>query len=174
LKKTISIITTALLVIVLLLAFALVGVRLFGLAPYTVLSGSMEPTYHVGAILYVKDVDPGELAVGDPLTFRSESAVVTHRIIELVPDEQDPTLVRFRTQGDANEFADGALVHPNNVIGRPVFSLPLLGYLAVYMKQPPGLYVTMLLFVLTLVSVFVPDMLSRTKEDDSSTPPPAN
>ena len=60
------------------------------------------------------------------------------------------------------------------MIGRPVYSIPLLGYLAVYMKQPPGLYVTMLLFVLTLVAAFVPDMLKREKEDEPPAPPPTN
>ena len=42
--------------IVVLLAIALVGVRVVGLQPYVVLSGSMEPTYHVGSLIYVKSV----------------------------------------------------------------------------------------------------------------------
>lgn len=41
-KKTLNIITTMLVVIAVLLAVLLVGVRLVGLQPYTVLSGSME------------------------------------------------------------------------------------------------------------------------------------
>ena len=39
------------------LALLLVGVRLFGMQVFTVLSGSMEPTYQTGSLIYVKDVD---------------------------------------------------------------------------------------------------------------------
>ena len=73
---------------VVLLAVALVGVRLIGLNPYVVLSGSMEPTYHVGSLIYVKDVDYKELKDGDPITFMlSEDAIATHRIIEVLVDK---------------------------------------------------------------------------------------
>ena len=69
-EKTLKIISktlsTALVVIVVLLAILLAGIRVIGFTPYTVLSGSMEPTYHVGSIVYVKKVDPTTLRVGDP------------------------------------------------------------------------------------------------------------
>lgn len=82
------------------LAVALVGVRLVGLNTYVVLSGSMEPTYHTGSLLYVKSVDPQDLRVGDPITFMlNEDTVATHRIIEILPDEEDSSVLRFRTQG---------------------------------------------------------------------------
>ena len=57
-KKAWNIISSILVALVVLLAIALVGVRLFGLQVYTVLSGSMEPTYHTGSLIYVKRVDP--------------------------------------------------------------------------------------------------------------------
>lgn len=46
-KKIWNRISGVLVGIVVLLAIALVGVRLIGLQPYMVLSGSMEPTYRV-------------------------------------------------------------------------------------------------------------------------------
>ncbi len=50
------------------------------------LSGSMELTYHVGALIYVKEVDPSEIQVGDAITFLpSEDTVATHRVVEIVP-----------------------------------------------------------------------------------------
>ena len=42
-------VSTALVALVVLLAAALVGVRLAGLRPYVILSGSMEPAYPVGS-----------------------------------------------------------------------------------------------------------------------------
>ena len=62
-------ITTILVVMVVLLAIALVGVRVVGLQAYTVLSGSMEPAYPTGSVIYVKEVDYKTLEVGDPITF---------------------------------------------------------------------------------------------------------
>ena len=77
--------------IVVLLAIALVGVRVIGLQPFVVLSGSMRPTYEVGSLIYVKSVDYKELKVGDPITYMiSQDTVVTHRIIEVLVDEEDP------------------------------------------------------------------------------------
>lgn len=120
-KKIWNVVSTVLVALVVLLAVALVGVRLVGLNTYVVLSGSMEPTYHTGSLLYVKSVDPQDLRVGDPITFMlNEDTVATHRIIEILPDEEDSSVLRFRTQGDANDAPDGTPVHYKNVIGKPV------------------------------------------------------
>ena len=101
LKKICNWLSTAAVVIAVLLAVLLAGARLLGLQVYTVLSGSMEPNYHVGSIIYVKDVGPATLQKGDAISFMiSENTVATHRIIEVIPDENDPNVVRFRTKGD--------------------------------------------------------------------------
>ena len=85
-----------------LLAIALVGARLFGFKVFTVLSGSMEPKYPVGSLIYVKKVDYTTLKSGDVITFMlDENTVATHRIVEVVPDQEDPSVIRFRTKGDA-------------------------------------------------------------------------
>lgn len=142
------------------LAVALVGVRLVGLNTYVVLSGSMEPTYHTGSLLYVKSVDPQDLRVGDPITFMlNEDTVATHRIIEILPDEEDSSVLRFRTQGDANDAPDGTPVHYKNIIGKPVFSVPYLGYFANFVQNPPGLYFAIGFAVVLVLLVFLPDLL---------------
>ena len=53
-KKFIKIVTDILLVIVLVMAAVLYIPRLMGLKTYKVLSGSMEPEYHVGSVVYVE------------------------------------------------------------------------------------------------------------------------
>ena len=55
--------------IIFVFAIFLVGMRLFGFELYTVMSGSMEPEYHVGSLIYVKAVDPATLNQGDVITF---------------------------------------------------------------------------------------------------------
>ena len=165
-KKIWNWISGVLVGIVVLLAIALVGVRLIGLEPYVVLSGSMEPTYHVGSLIYVKDVDPYELESGDVITFMlDEDTVATHRIVEVVPDETDSTVVRFKTKGDANAAEDGSLVHYKNVIGSPVFTIPQLGYVANYIQNPPGTYIAISAGAILLLLVFLPDLFGRDDEE---------
>ena len=171
-KKICSVLSTVLVIVAVLLAVALVGVRVVGYTPYTILSGSMEPTYHVGSLIYVKKVDTSTLEVGDPITFAlSEDTIATHRIVEVVPDEEDASVIRFRTKGDANETVDGALVHYKNVLGKPVFTIPYLGYVADYIQHPPGMYTAIAAGVILLLLVFVPDMFDdekKKKRDDPS------
>lgn len=165
LKKIWNIVSTVLVALVVLLALLLVGVRLFGLRVYTVLSGSMEPTYHTGSLIYVRKVDPYTIEEGQPITFMlDENTVATHRVVGIVRDEDDPTVIRFRTKGDANEAEDGSLVHYKNVIGTPIFSIPYLGYAANYIQHPPGMYVAISVGAVLLLLVFLPDLFA----DDSS------
>lgn len=166
LKKILNVISTILVAIVVVLALLLVGARFIGLNVYTVLSGSMEPTYHVGSLIYVKDVDTDELKAGDVITYMlDEDTIVTHRIADVIPDETDPSIIRFQTKGDANDSIDGSLVHYKNVIGTPVFSIPKLGYLANYIQKPPGRYIAISAGAIILLLVFLPDLFS---DDDKS------
>lgn len=170
-KKICSVLSTVLVIVAVLLAVALVGVRVVGYTPYTILSGSMEPTYHVGSLIYVKKVDTSTLEVGDPITFAlSEDTIATHRIVEVVPDEEDASVIRFRTKGDANETVDGALVHYKNVLGKPVFTIPYLGYVADYIQHPPGMYTAIAAGVILLLLVFVPDMFDDEKKKKKAPP----
>ena len=164
LKKIWNAVSTVLVALVVVLALLLVGARVVGLKVYTVLSGSMEPTYHTGSLIYVKDIDTADITAGTPITFMlDENTIATHRVVAVVPDEEDPSTVRFRTKGDANEAEDGSLVHYKNVIGTPVFSIPYLGYVADYIQHPPGMYVAISAGAILLLLVFLPDVFAPTE-----------
>jgi len=164
-KKIWNRVTTALIAIVVLLALLIVGARIFGLEVFTVLSGSMEPEYPVGSLIYVQKVDYRELKSGDVITFMlDEKTVATHRIVEVLPDENDPSVLRFRTKGDANNIEDGTPIHYKNVLGSPVFMIPLLGYVANYIQNPPGFYITISAAAVLLILVFLPDLLGGKEE----------
>ena len=165
LQKVWNIISTIIVALVVILALLLVGARVVGLQVFTVLSGSMEPTYHTGSLIYVKKVDPYTIEPGQPITFMlDENTIATHRVVGIVPDEEDPTVIRFRTKGDANDAEDGSLVHYKNVIGTPVFSIPYLGYVADYIQHPPGMYIAISAGAVLLLLVFLPDIFAE--EDD--------
>lgn len=167
-KKIWDTITTTLVVLIVIFTVFLVGSRLMGFQVFNVISGSMEPTYSVGDLLYVKDVDPNDIRVGDPITFvlNEDLVVATHRVVEIDAENQ-----HFYTKGDANETADAAPVHFKNVIGVPKFSIPLLGYVSDYIQHPPGTYVAIGLVVLLIAAVFIPDLLKKkdsTEDEDMS------
>ena len=163
-KKIWDTVTTVIVTLVVIFAIFLMGSRLVGLQVFNVVSGSMEPTYSVGDLLYVKTVDPDAVKVGDPITFvlNEDLVVATHRVVAI--DSQNR---QFTTKGDANETEDASPVHFNNLIGVPVFSIPLLGYVSAYIQNPPGMYVAIALGVALLAVVFLPDILEKKgkKED---------
>lgn len=172
-KKIWNLITTLIVIAAVLLAVLLVGVRLAGLQVFTVLSGSMEPTYHTGSLIYVKKVDAAKLSEGTVITFMlDEDTVATHRIVGVVPDEDEPGVVRYRTKGDANEAEDGSLVHYKNVIGTPVFSIPKLGYLANYIQHPPGTYVAVSAGAAVLLLMFLPELIGMMRSGGEGDKPP--
>ncbi len=167
-KKVWNWLSGVLVTIVVLLAIALVGVRLVGLKPFVVLSGSMEPEYHVGSLIYVKSVDYKQLQAGDDITYMlDKDTVVTHRIIEVLIDEEDPETLRYFTQGIANEVPDATSVHYKNIIGKPVFTIPYLGYVSNYIQNPPGMYVAIAAGAILIMLVFLPDLF----EDDKKKKP---
>lgn len=163
-NKILDTVTTTLVVLVVIFAVFLMGTRLMGYQVFNVVSGSMEPTYSVGDLLYVKEVDPDGIKVGDPITFvlNEDLVVATHRVIEI-----DAVNRHFYTKGDANETADAAPVHFNNVVGVPQFSIPLLGYVSDYIQHPPGLYVAIALGVALLAVVFLPDLFKKKNKEEA-------
>lgn len=151
-----NVFTTILTCVVVLIAVLLAGVRLFGLRPFCVLSGSMEPTYHVGSLIYVKDVPAEQIKVGDPITFvlNEDLFIATHRVIDIDAENE-----LFYTKGDANDAPDGKPVYFKNLLGRPVFSIPYLGYVSNYLSSPPGMYVGICGAVVLVLLLFVPDII---------------
>lgn len=128
---------------------------------YIVASGSMEPTLEPADVVLVYHVDPGEIAVGDVITFRTQGSTfpTTHRVTEVVPTNDFDSGVGFRTKGDANPDVDAALLPGSQVIGRvPVLSipgvwtglvhLPMLGHVVQFVNTPLGF---VLLFVLPIL-----------------------
>lgn len=163
LKRIWEMVSTTLVTLIVVFAVFLMGSRMIGLQVFNVISPSMEPTYRVGDLIYVKTVDPDAVKVGDPITFvlNENLVVATHRVIRVDAENR-----HFYTKGDANETADAAPVHFNNLIGVPVFSLPLLGYVSYYIQQPPGTYVAIGVVAVLLIAVFLPDFLPKKNNQD--------
>lgn len=127
-----------------ILALTIVIPRITGSTPYTVLTGSMEPTYPPGTLIVVKPTDSAALGIGDAITFQWESGkpdVVTHRITSVQYSAKGE--LRFTTQGDANRAPDERPVVPEQIRGKVWYSVPYAGYVNNYItgKQRSALLV---------------------------------
>lgn len=110
---------------------------LFGYRYYTVLTGSMSPTYKVGDMIFVKISDASEISVGDVITFNPSSdsdAYLTHRVSEKLENYEGTGETCFRTKGDANKVGDSFLIDSSRVIGKVTFGIPGLGYVVRFVQ----------------------------------------
>ena len=168
------IVSSILVVLILLCALILVGLRISGFQMFTITSGSMEPNYPVGSLIYTHPVDASSLKQGDVITFaNSESTVVTHRIAEVITetDTNNEATLKFRTKGDANDAADGKLVHYKNIIGTPSIVIPGLGYTAYYLQRPPGIYIALIVCTFLIASIIIPSIVKhKTRKEATAAP----
>lgn len=110
---------------------------LFGYRYYTVLTGSMEPTYSVGDMIFVKLTDAKDINVNDVITFnpsQDSDAYLTHRVIEKIENFEGTGVTCFRTQGDANNSEDSFLIDGSRVVGVVNFSLARVGYVVRFIQ----------------------------------------
>ncbi len=163
-KKALRTLTTILVCLAIVFAFFISIIRVFGFQVYGVLTGSMEPAYPTGSLIYVRDVDASTLRVNDVITFSlSPNVIATHRIVDIIPDENNPGQYKFQTKGDANKSVDASLVSPTHIIGKVIFSVPYLGDIANYIQNPPGTYVAILISGILIFLVFLTDAATSEK-----------
>ncbi len=123
-----------------LLVLLLLGVlpRTGWYRPMTVLSGSMQPSFHAGDLVIVRPKATGDVRVGDVITYNipvADHHVESHRIVDILR-RSDNRLV-FRTKGDANNAVDPwtAAVEARR-LWIVSFSLRWFGWPIVWMRDP--------------------------------------
>jgi len=90
---------------------------------------SMEPTLPVGSLaVFLRD---GAYSTGTIILFRVHGCLVAHRIIGEVDGG-------FKTKGDNCASVDPWVVPRGAVLGRLLFSIPLLGSLLMALRSPPA------------------------------------
>ena len=87
----------------------------------SVVSGSMEPVLYRGDLIIL--VAPNDLKVKDVVIYQRPdiSETIIHRIIE----ERDGGYI---IKGDNNQVADPGIVRKNQILGKVIYAVPLLGY----------------------------------------------
>ena len=156
------------------LAALVAAVLLVGLTAYlapavggralAIRSGSMAPSIGVGSLAVAVSQDPSTLKVGDVVTVRlAGGTLLTHRIDAVV--QQDDRRM-FRLRGDANQAPDPVLVTQDQLIGRVVLSVPLLGFLLALMSMPAGVLSLVSIGATLLAAGWLIDELSEAENGD--------
>lgn len=123
-----------------------------GYSALIVLSGSMEPTIMTGEVIVIHEEN--EYNVGDILTYRDGSVLVTHRIV-------DETTTTFTTRGDANNTDDDP-IEKTQAVGKTIFHIPYLGSAILFVQTPIGLFTVLAV----LIGLKIMYSLIRTKQED--------
>ncbi len=131
----------------------LAGLLLFvglGMMLMVVLSGSMTPLMLPGDVIIVAPADPDHVEIGDVIVFqypgRDERMVITHRVIGI-----DTDTGLYSTKGDANDAPDSFSISKDDIIGRPVFLIPFIGFASEMKRQVILLMVILPSLMLTLL-----------------------
>ena len=168
-SKILKVSSSVLIALAAILALFLVGMKVFGFQIYTILSPSMEPNYPTGAIIYVKEVDTATLKEGDVITFQlTDNMTATHRIIEVMSDDKNQGEMLYRTKGDNNKHADSNPVTSDRILGKVVFSIPVLGLLASYIQTRSGLFVCLAIAGALMLMVILSDMIDPDRKQSKN------
>ncbi|MHB1455190.1 MAG: signal peptidase I [Saccharofermentanales bacterium] len=162
--------------LVMIIGFLAIQVKLSGAVPsifgnrfYVVLSGSMEPSIHMGSLIVVKSVDTNALKIKDVITFNhlDSGKIVTHRIVKIT---EISDVRYFTTRGDANDTNDFESVKYENVIGKVGFSIPLVGSVINFASTKKGILFLviipgLLLFVFQIQKLFKYAIMNDRKKE---------
>lgn len=130
-----------------------------------VTSGSMEPSVHVGSVVFVKKLT-GEAQIGDVITFsdaystNGRTHLTTHRVIaKPVVDG----VVDYQTKGDANPAPDPNLALPGAIVGKVIATIPYVGRLYHFVATLFGKMVLVVLPMMVLVGRELSDVFHEAK-----------
>lgn len=117
-------------------AAAMLLPRVFGVKPYVVLSGSMEPYIAAGSVVYIdENKDAAALSAGDVIAYHTDGGIrIVHRIMS--KDVKERYMI---TKGDKNDAEDLYPVLFENIDGMALFSIPAVGYVVQWMRSADGM-----------------------------------
>ena len=155
-KKIINVLTTLIIVV----GGIFLVLYLFGIVPYVILSGSMEPTIKTGSLCFInKQVDVQEIKKKDVIAFKlDDGTLVTHRVDKINKDG-------IITKGDNNKRVDDGVVTANNYVGKNIFWIPKVGYVVMAFQSTRGKIVLITCVVLLfLIGILFGDDTKKKKE----------
>lgn len=109
-----------------------------------VISGSMEPEIRKGNLAYINEnIEYEDIKEGDIISYNLGKTKVLHRVIAIT----DNGLI---TKGDHNDNADFGIVTKNQVNGKYLFSVPLLGYVLLFILKYKFMFICFIIIIIVI------------------------
>jgi signal peptidase len=149
-------ITKTVFIIGLIIGGTLGGYGLFTLAMGTsnplvvVESESMVPTLNVGDLLVLQAQPADDIVVGSIIVFNTNyhDKPIVHRVVEIQNVSGE---LHYYTLGDNNDVQDPGYRVYADIIGVVVFVIPYVGHITLFLHEPFGFAIVIILFVVLLI-----------------------
>lgn len=146
------------------------GNSIFGYTFLQVLSDSMSPEFERGDVIVAQSYNGETLSVGDVVVFVAPSGAnqgktVTHRIVEVMNDGEN---VKYRTKGDAAQFADSWELSAQDIKAVYIKVMPFITQASEFAGSSAGKGVMIALPLIFLVAVFAVDSFAASKLRESA------
>lgn len=120
-----------------------------GIKTYVIISGSMEPNINIGDIVITKESDE-ELQIGDVISYRKGQSVITHRITNIIKEENGDT--KYRTKGDNNNTEDSEEILIENIEGKVIKVVPKLGEITLLLQNKISIIIIFIILYIYISS----------------------
>lgn len=150
-----------------------------------VISGSMEPTYSKGDLLFLSGEEPNDIGFGDVIVFDPNGVwlspptePVVHRVINitfyggiwwymtkgdanLLPDQWS-----YQPEGEFNPFIDPRWIPQTKIIGKVVGRIPFIGWVKILLTENI-VYPILIIILCILVISLIYDHIKEKEEENS-------
>ena len=123
-------------------------ITILGCRAYIIISNSMEPIIKKGDIVITKAAKAEDIKVNDIITYKKKDETITHRIINI---ENNGKEIMYTTKGDNNNIEDIERILYNDIEGKYIIKIPLLGKILLILENK---IVFLILVLIVLILYF--------------------
>ena len=139
----------------------------FGYRIYTIISGSMIPTYDVGDTLLIKEMSSDNIEIGDAVTYLGDGGgmngkIITHQVVSIEFDEDGKYL--FHTKGIANNIED-PVVSQDQVLGKVIHKFMFLSLFGRITTSMPLIFTFVTIPLAIIIALEIVKLVYKKEED---------
>lgn len=141
------------------------SVNLAGYGLYTIVSESMLPKYKVYDMIFVKQVDPSAINIGDDVVYEGkegsfEGKIITHQVIQKRFDDGQ---YKFITKGLNNTIED-AEISETQLMGKVLGKSVILSFISKIINNIYGFYFVVFVPMVVLVFLDIVDAINERRK----------
>ena len=123
------------------------NIDFFGIKPFIVITGSMEPNYNIGDLVFAKEIKKDKININDVITYSLSNGkdTVTHRVVDIIDQDGE---IMYKTKGDNNNSADFELVKFNQIQGTIIFKISKIGLIISKFVTGAGIIITLMVLAI--------------------------